>query len=183
MTRAVNGEVTKCFSAKVNRVDAAQPDPHPFSEEQDDFLRTLVRTVVFLPRAFTADLGREHGLTLSEFFTLMHLADTPDGRLRMGDLAAQTALSSGAVTRLVKLLEGKGLVDRVPSVVDGRVHEAVLTEAGHERLAQAFPVHVASVRRRILDKLGDVDLQMCTTALARISEDDSTARFHEGSQL
>ncbi len=164
-------------------MNTSDSDPYPLSDEQDDFLRVLSRILVFLPRAFIADLGREHGLSMSEFFALMHLSDTPEGRLRMGDLAAQTALSLGAVTRVVKLLEGKGLVDRVPSAADGRVHEAVLTQAGHERLAQALPGHVASVRHRIFDKVGDIDLQMWTAALSRISEDDSTARFPERSQL
>lgn len=164
-------------------MNTEQANPHPHSAEQDDFLRALARVLVFLPRAFIADLGREHGLSLSEFFALMHLSDTPEGRLRMGDLAAQTALSLGAVTRVVTLLEGKGLVDRVPSDADGRVHEAVLTDAGRVRLAEARPGHVASVRHRIFDKLGDIDLQMWTTALSRISEDDSTPGVHDRSQL
>jgi DNA-binding MarR family transcriptional regulator len=164
-------------------VNTAHADPEPLSDEQNDFLRALARVLVFLPRAFVADLGREHGLSLSEFFALMHLSDAPEGRLRMGDLAAQTSLSLGAVTRVIKLLEGKGLVDRMPSEADGRVHEAVLSDAGRERLVRALPGHVASVRHRIFDRLGDIDLQMWTTALLRIGEDDSTARLDERSQL
>jgi DNA-binding MarR family transcriptional regulator len=109
-------------------------EPEPLSDEQEEFLRALGRTLVFLPRVFMSDLGHEHDLSMSEFFTLMHLAETPDGRLRMGDVAAATALSLGAVTRVVKLLEGKGLVERTPSPTDGRVHEAVLTGAGRRRL-------------------------------------------------
>ncbi|WP_024285601.1 MarR family winged helix-turn-helix transcriptional regulator [Cellulomonas sp. KRMCY2] len=160
----------------------ADPGVRPLSPEEQDFLRALARTVVFVPRAFEADLGRAHGLSISEFFALMHLSETPQGRLRMGDLAAATALTLGAVTRVVKLLEGKGLVERRPSASDGRVHEAVITEAGHERLAQAHPAHVAGVRRRILDKLDGLDLRTCTTALSRISQDDSTPRPQGESQ-
>ena len=145
-------------------------DPGTLSEEQEEFLRVLGRTLVFLPRVFTADLGHEHDLSMSEFFTLMHLAETPDGRLRMGDVAAATALSLGAVTRVVKLLEGKGLVERKPSPTDGRVHEAVLTGAGRRRLHEALPAHLASVRSRIFDKLDGIDMSMCTTGLSRMSE-------------
>ncbi|NTV38744.1 MAG: MarR family transcriptional regulator [Demequinaceae bacterium] len=154
-------------------------DPKPLGHEEEDLLRALARTLVFLPRAFIADLGREHDLSMSEFFTLMHLSEDPRARLRMGDIATATALSLGAVTRVVKLLEGKGLVERSPSAVDGRVHEAVLTEAGRRRLDGAHPAHVASVRRRILGKLDGIDVRMMTTALLRISEGGSSQPIDE----
>jgi len=154
-------------------------DSEPLSDEQEEFLRALGRTLVFLPRAFMSDLGQEHELSMSEFFTLMHLSETEGGRLRMGDVAAATALSLGAVTRVVKLLEGKGLVERRPSAADGRVHEAVLTEAGRRRLNQARPSHVASVRRRIFNKFDGLDLSMCTTALMRMSEEESNPPHQE----
>jgi DNA-binding MarR family transcriptional regulator len=157
-------------------------EPKPLSDEQEEFLRALGRTLVFLPRAFMSDLGQEHDLSMSEFFTLMHLAETPDGRLRMGDVAAATALSLGAVTRVVKLLEGKGLVERRPSAADGRVHEAILTGAGRQRLDEALPAHLASVRSRIFDKFDGIDVSMCTTALSRMSEEEPQPPIHERTQ-
>lgn len=157
-------------------------DPEPLSEEQEEFLRALGRTLVFLPRAFMSDLGQEHELSMSEFFTLMHLSETPGGRLRMGDVAAATALSLGAVTRVVKMLEGKGLVERRPSAADGRVHEASLTDDGRQRLNQARPAHIASVKRRIFDKLGGLDVSTCTTAMLRMSEEESNPPSQERTQ-
>lgn len=142
----------RCFINKVVRMTTVYVDPEPLSDE--------------------------HELSMSEFFTLMHLSETPRGRLRMGDVAAATALSLGAVTRVVKLLESKGLVERRPSVAEGRVHEAVLNEAGRQRLEKARPAHVESVRRRIFDKLEGFDLRMCTTALLRMSEDGSHLPHH-----
>lgn len=161
---------------------ATEIDPGPLSDEQEEFLRALGRTLVFLPRAFIADLGQEHGLSMSEFFTLMYLSDAPQQRLRMGDVAAATALSLGAVTRVVKLLEGKGFVERKPNAADGRVHEAVLTEAGRERLGQARPAHLASVRRRIFDKVDGLDLSMCIAALSRMSEEESNPSHEDRTQ-
>ena len=157
-------------------------DPEPLSDEQEEFLRALGRTLVFLPRAFMSDLGQEHELSMSEFFTLMHLSEAEGGRLRMGDVAAATALSLGAVTRVVKLLEGKELVGRRPSAADGRVHEAVLTEAGRRRLNEARPSHIASVRRRIFSKLDGLDMSMCTTALLRMSEEEANPPHQERTQ-
>lgn len=142
------------------------------SEREDEFLRALARVLVFVPRVFAADLGREHGLSMSEFLALMHLFEAHEGRLRMSDLAGESALTLGAMTRVVKLLEGKGLVTRVPSVTDRRACEAVLTDLGRARLIEMRPVHVASARLRLFDKLDGIDLEACTAALARIPHDN-----------
>jgi len=160
-------------------VTEAHAQSGPLTDEEQDFLRALARVLVFLPRAFGADLGHEHGLSMSEFFTLMYLSDSPDGHLRMGDLAEVTALSLGAVTRVAALLVEKGLVERVPNVGDGRVREVGLTEAGRVRLARARPVHEASARRRIFDNLEPSDVRMCTAMLSRMSE-ESSASSSEG---
>lgn len=144
----------------------------PLSAEQEAFLRALARVVVYIPRVFEADLGRAEGFATSEFFALMHLSESPGARLRMGDLAARSALSLGAVTRVVKVLESKGLVERCASPSDSRGHEAVLTEAGRSRLGQVRPAQVASARRRVFDKLTGIDLQACTDVLARIDQGD-----------
>lgn len=152
-------------------VDSRQA-PSPLTAEQNAFLRALARMVIYVPRNFEADLGRAEGFRTSEFFVLMHLSEAPGHRLRMGDLAAHTALSPGAVTRVVKVLEAKGLAERQPSALDGRGQDAVLTEKGRVRLDQVRPAHLASVRARIFDKLGGADLAACTEVLDRIGQDN-----------
>ena len=162
---------------------AIRVDPDVLSDDQEEFLRALGRTLVFLPRVFVADLGREHGLSMSEFFTLMYLVRRPgSGACAWEMWRRRRRCRLGAVTRVVKLLEGKGLVERKPSAADGRVHEAVLTSAGRERLDQALPAHVASVRRRIFDKLEGIDVSQCTTALSRMSEEESNPPTHGRTQ-
>ncbi|MBU5421288.1 MarR family transcriptional regulator [Cellulomonas hominis] len=137
---------------------------------EDDFIRTLVRTFVALPRALDADLRRDEGLTSSEYFVLLYLDEAPGGRLRMGELAAATALSLSATTRVVGLLEGAGLVERRRSAEDGRGSDAVLTPRGRKRFLAAWPAHVASLRRHVFDRLDDVELEHCTAALRRIAD-------------
>lgn len=152
--------------------DAAGAGPQPLNAEEDAVLRALGRVLVVVPRVLEADLRREHGLTTSEFFVLMHLAEVPTGRLRMGDLVAVTGLTAGAVTRVVKLLEEAGLVERRRTETDGRGHEAALTAAGHARLEALRPAHVAIARRRVFDELAGVDLPAFAEALARIGHPD-----------
>ncbi len=151
--------------------DEAASTARALSDQEEEFLRALARVLVFVPRVFASDLGREHGLSMSEFFTLMYLSESGGGRLRMGDLAARSSLTLGAMTRVVKLLEGKNLVARVPGVTDRRACEAVLTDFGRTRLMEMRPVLVASARRRIFDTFDGIDLRACTAALSRITED------------
>lgn len=134
-------------------------------------MRALGRTLVVVPRVFAADLGREHGFSTSEYSVLMALSESAEGRLRMGELARAAGLTLGAVTRIAKLLESKGWVERRPSEEDGRGHDALLTPVGVERLEALGPAYVASARRRVLDKLAGLDLAACTQALTRISDD------------
>jgi hypothetical protein len=60
-------------------------------------------------------------------------------------------------------------VHREQSCSDGRGWNAVLTDAGLDRLRQAWPTHLASVRRHMLDHLNDVDVSAFATALQRFA--------------
>ena len=55
---------------------------------------------------------------------------TPGGLLRMGDLAAQTSLTSSGITRLVDRLVAAGSVQRQACTTDRRTTYAVITNKG-----------------------------------------------------
>ena len=139
----------------------------PLSGAEEAFLRACARAGMTVPRALDADLLREHGLPLSEYFTLMHLSESAGQRLRMSDLAQAAALSLSRMTRIVDHLESLGLVRRERPPEDRRSWHAVLTDAGLARLREAWPTHLASVRRHIFDNLPDVDLEAFAEALQR----------------
>jgi len=120
-----------------------------------------------VPRELDADLMREQGMSATEYFTLMHLSEVPDRSLRMSDLATAAGLSVSGMTRIVQRLEGQGFVRREKSSCDGRSWIAFLTDAGFERLSEAWPSHLASVRRHVTDHLVGVDLDAFTSALER----------------
>lgn len=146
----------------------------PLTTAEEDFIRAFARAVMAVPRAFDNDLLREQRMSLSEYFTLMHLSEAPSRRLRMSDLAAAAALSLSGMTRIVQRLEAAGLVQRARSADDGRGWHAVLTDAGLERLRQAWPSHLASARRHVFDHLTGVDLPSFTAALQRMALEDDT---------
>jgi DNA-binding MarR family transcriptional regulator len=148
-----------------------QEAPVPLTAVQEGFLRAFARAMLTVPRAFDADLLREQRMSHSEYTALMHLSEAPGRRLRMSDLACAANLSLSGMTRIVDRLQGQGFVQRERHCGDGRGWNAVLTDAGLERLRQAWPTHLASVRRHIFDHLDDVDVPAFTTALQRFAAD------------
>jgi MarR family transcriptional regulator, 2-MHQ and catechol-resistance regulon repressor len=87
------------------------------------------------------------GLAATEFDVLLRLARSPGERLRMTDLATQTALSTSGVTRVVDRLENRGLVRRQTCASDRRGAYAALTGPGRDLLAGVVQAHVSDIDR------------------------------------
>ncbi len=104
-------------------------------------------------------------MSFSDYGTLMHLSEAPARTLRMSELAAAGSLSVSGMSRIVSRLEAQGLVQRERSTCDRRGLNARLTEAGLARLQQAWPTHLASVRRHMIDHLTGLDLAAVTAAI------------------
>lgn len=109
-----------------------------------------MRVLVALPRSLDDDLLRATGLTITEYVVLMNLSEAENQELRMTDLAAGAALSASRISRVVETLQGRGQVTKRRHEADGRGFVAALTPEGLRRLEAAYPVHLASVRDRVL---------------------------------
>lgn len=130
--------------------------------------RALGRLMTVLPRALDADLEREQRMSLSEYSALRHLSEAEHRRMRMSELAAACDMSLSGMTRLAGKLESLGYIERVRCLRDARGLEAVLTEAGLARLREAWPDHLASVRRHVFDHLSELDMGKLAAALNAI---------------
>lgn len=130
--------------------------------------RGLVRAHDALVKRLDAELEEAHGLSLSSFEVLSALADAPEGRMRMCDLAQSVLLSRSGLTRLVDRLEREGLIARACCHVDARGSYAVLTDAGRRRLEQARPTHLAGVRRDFVAHFSDAELERLARLWARV---------------
>jgi DNA-binding MarR family transcriptional regulator len=113
-------------------------------------------------------LEREHSLPLSSYEVLMVLADSPDGRSRMGELADQLLLSRSGLTRLVDRLVRQGWVERKPCEDDARGLYAAITRSGRAKLKKARPAHLDGVRKGFFSKLSDADLAALSRAWKRL---------------
>ncbi len=147
--------------------DTATNDP--LSRAEESAFRALTRAMVVLPRALDADLIREQKLPLVEYLALVHLSEAPERQLRMKDLAADCNLSLSGMTRVANRLEAEGFIERVTCASDARGSNATLTDHGLDRLKQAYPTHLASVRRHVTDHWQDVDLTQLAKALGDIA--------------
>ncbi|HEU4979145.1 MAG TPA: MarR family transcriptional regulator [Solirubrobacteraceae bacterium] len=115
--------------------------------------RGMLRVHGSLTKALDAQLEAAHGLPLTSYEVLMYLADAPEQRMRMSDLASSVILSRSGLTRLVDRLEREGLLERQSCPSDARGAFAKLTDAGRERLAAARATHLEGVRELFLARL------------------------------
>jgi DNA-binding MarR family transcriptional regulator len=130
--------------------------------------RGLLRVRAALAVELDHELQAEHGLALSEYEVLMLLADAPERRLRLADLASQALVTQSGISRLVDRLERGALVARVRCEEDRRGFFAALTDEGARRLEQARPTHLAGVRRRFLAHFSPEELDALGAAWERV---------------
>ena len=116
-----------------------------------------------------AQMRSDHGLSLSAYEVLMFLADAPEHRLRMSEIADRVLLSRSGCTRLVDRLVDQGYVTRCAASCDGRGLYAQLTDAGVAKITAARVTHHDGIRRFFLDRL---------TATDQIVLGDIWARLH-----
>lgn len=139
----------------------------PLSELELGAWRGLLRAHAALVRDLDAQLEAEHGLSLSAYEVLLLLAEAPQGRLRMSELAESSLLSLSGMTRLVDRLVGAGHVERERCAEDRRGLWARLTPAGADLFRRARETHLHGIRERFLSRLSDAQL----TALAEVWAD------------
>jgi len=158
---------------EVVTVDASPPPENVVEDVfTDDRLTTvglLFETAQGLELAFARPLAQS-GLSHSEFEVLLRLARTPDHRLRMSDLSAQTKLSTSGITRVVDRLEKNGLVQRVTCSADRRGFHATLTDSGVERMLAALPDHIRLIDELVINQLSPDEVLVLSSALRKVRD-------------
>ena len=139
------------------------------SPEEAALFDAFIGAAVTVQRNVDADLMYERNRSLSEYQTLRRLAEAPDQRLRMNELAVAAFLSLSRMSRIVEKLERQGLVRREQAEGDRRGWNAILTEAGAQWLRRSECAYATSVRRHVLDNLDNETLSVLTTAARRIA--------------
>ncbi|MFD6530622.1 MarR family winged helix-turn-helix transcriptional regulator [Streptomyces sp. NPDC060184] len=99
-----------------------------------------------LEQRLGADMQAGTGLPHVWFEVLIRLARSDGGRLTMGALATDIALTTGGVTRLIDRMRASGYVERRPDPADRRVAYAVVTDSGRDILDRAAAAHARNLR-------------------------------------
>src|SRR4051812_6817150 len=159
-------------SVRLGRPMASSPTSvQLLSERELRAWRGLLRVHARLVKALDTELENEHGLAVTSYEVLMYVADSPEGRMRMHDLASSVLLSRSGLTRLVDRLERDGLLARKSCEHDARGAFAVLTPVGREKLTAARRTHLEGVRRHFLEHLSDEELESLSGIWERVLPD------------
>jgi hypothetical protein len=81
---------------------------------------SFLRAHAAITRELSAQLQREHGLTLNDYEVLLHLSYAEGGMLRRVDLAERVLLTASGITRLLEGLERCGYVSKETCEADPR---------------------------------------------------------------
>ena len=131
--------------------------------------RGLLRAHSCLAKRLDAELERAHGLPMSSFEVLHHLARSPGGRMRMCDLAEQAQLSRSGLTRLVDRLEREGLLERCSCQHDARGAYACLTGGGRIRMEEARRTQLSVVNEHFISRFSEQELSELAALAERIA--------------
>jgi DNA-binding MarR family transcriptional regulator len=127
------------------------------SAEQQRVWRAYLVGTTLLTERLDRDLREKHDLSLPEYEVLVRLSETPDGRLRMAELANSLSHSRSRVTHTVARMEAEGLITRTSCPSDRRGVIAEMTDKGFDVLRKAAHTHVTGVREYLVDTAGSAD--------------------------
>ena len=129
---------------------------------------SFLRSHAAITRELSADLQREHGLTLNDYEVLLHLSSAEDGMMRRVDLAESVLLTASGITRLLDGLERAGYVEKARCDSDARVTYAQLTEVGLEKLEVAGLAHLRGIEELFVSRYSGSELATLSDLLSRL---------------
>ncbi|MGG5258770.1 MarR family winged helix-turn-helix transcriptional regulator [Phycicoccus avicenniae] len=159
----------------------ADPEPRWLTPTERSAWIRVVAVLELLPGLLDSQLRRDANLTFFEYYLLARLSEAPGRVLRMSALAHGTNATLPRLSHVVRRLEARGLVERLPCPEDGRATNARLTEAGWDAVVAAAPRHVEAVRQHAFDALGPGDVEqlhrLCDALLTRLDPEGRAGDF------
>ncbi len=90
--------------------------------------------------------------------------------MRLSDLASRVELDASTVSRQIKQLEDKGIVERTPDPGDGRASLVQLSSSGHTAMQAAMRRRFERIQAA-LEPWSDEERQQLQTLLTRLTSD------------
>lgn len=137
----MEGMSEQATAAKAPSEGKQCPAPTPHGEAWG----ALSRTHAAVSQRLQDALAQADMPPLPWYEVLATVAEAPDQRMRMGDLAESLVITRGGLTKLVDRLVKAGLLERTFCETDRRVSYATLLPAGVEMLLEMRPVIVGEL--------------------------------------
>ncbi|MFJ2950043.1 MarR family winged helix-turn-helix transcriptional regulator [Streptomyces sp. NPDC087226] len=132
---------------------ASADGPRWLTDEEQRVWRSYIEAATLLEDHLDRQLQRDAGMPHVYYGLLVKLAEAPQRRLRMTELAMSAKITRSRLSHAVARLEKSGWVRREDCPSDKRGQFAVLTEEGQEVLRKHAPGHVSAVRQAVFDRL------------------------------
>lgn len=123
-----------------------------------------------------APAGRQPLLPLEWYDALLALAESPGGRMRLGELAEAALLSRSGLTRLVDRLVAAGLARRERAAGDRRGSYAVITPEGRRAMARTLPAYEAALDRELGARLAPGEAKRLAQLLWKLADRSQLGR-------
>lgn len=137
-----DASVSEQATAATAERNGAAPAQSPHGEAWGALSRTHAAVAQRLQDA----LAQADFPPLPWYEVLATVAEAPEERMRMGDLAEALVITRGGLTKLVDRLVKAGLLERTFCETDRRVSYATLMPAGRDLLAEMRPVVIAELK-------------------------------------
>jgi len=154
---------------------SSSEEPNWLDDAEMDAWLPLMGLLVMVPANLDAQMQRVADLNQFEYLILARLSESPERTMRISALATEWFGSLSRLSHLVKRLEQRGWVRREPDPQDGRYTNAVLTDAGWDKVNVTAPMQVEIVRRLVLNHLSRPQLRQIQTIAARIIDANADA--------
>jgi len=146
-----------------------QPTACPSSDQRVALFALLLETNARLSKSLGLELETTCHLPLAWFEVLLQLRKSPEGRLKMNQIADAIVHSTGGTTRLIDRIEEAGLVERQHCPNDRRAIHVAITAAGNQKLDEALGVHLDYLRDNLTSRLSDDERATLSTLLTKLN--------------
>jgi len=116
------------------------------------------------------DITQATGLSGPEYGVLSRLAALGKGEMRQQALASMMAWDKSRLSHQLTRMQERALIERCRT--DGKTVLVALTKLGREKLDAARPIHAASVRRNLLSRLTQEQIDTIVRVSNLLGEED-----------
>ena len=158
------------MSTRLGTLTYMSSEPAWLDADEERLWRRFVEVSGRVIQTLDASLKAAVDMSFDDYEVLVHLSEAEQRRLRMAELSERLLYSRSRLTQRVDRLVRRGWVVREKCEDDGRGTYAVLTADGLGAIELAAPLHVADVRRALLDHIEAHEFETVDRVLGRIAE-------------